>query len=271
MAGQFFAKAYPIAHLMIAAPIAAEAAPEGMFVGADSPSHSVRTAPHDGGRMLVLAGPSFKPGHEADVAEGYRKLIAFGRRHFPIGEIAYRWFNEDYASMDGVPFIGRAAARKDHVFVATGFKAWGLTTSMVAAEILTDLVLDRSNPWAGLFDATRIKPAASAKEFVTENFHVARYWMRDRLRRGAEMSVGDLAPGEAAILHHGGEKVAAFRDEGGELHAVSAVCTHMGCDVSWNNAERSWDCACHGSRFDHQGRVIHGPAVRDLAPKPIAS
>jgi Rieske Fe-S protein len=93
--------------------------------------------------------------------------------------------------------------------------------------------------------------------------------MRDRLRRGAQMGVSDLAPGEAAILNAGGEKVAAFRDEGGKVHAVSAVCTHLGCDVSWNNAERSWDCACHGSRFDHEGRVIHGPAVRDLAPKPV--
>ena len=104
-------------------------------------------------------------------------------------------------------------------------------------------------------------------EFTKANMQVAGHWLRDRFRSGANVPLTELKPGEAAIITLDGDKVAAYRDDEGVVHAVSAVCTHMGCDVAWNNAERTWDCACHGSRFDHDGRVLHGPAVKDLEPK----
>jgi Rieske Fe-S protein len=133
--------------------------------------------------------------------------------------------------------------------------------------ILTDLINDRPNPWAELFDSTRFKPLASAKELVKENANVGRHFVGDHLGRPDVHSVDDLSPGQGGIVRRGASKVAAYRDEDGTLQEVSAVCTHLGCQVKWNQAERSWDCPCHGSRFDVSGRVIQGPAVKDLEPK----
>jgi Rieske Fe-S protein len=153
------------------------------------------------------------------------------------------------------------------LWVATGFLKWGLTNGTAAAMILSDLIAGRKNEWAKLFDSTRVKPLASAAELVKENLNVGRRFLGDHLARPDARSFDALAPGEGAIVRDGTRKVAAYRDEEGELHAVSAVCTHLGCQVKWNRAERSWDCPCHGSRFDVDGEVIQGPAVKGLEPR----
>jgi Rieske Fe-S protein len=172
--------------------------------------------------------------------------------------------------MDGAPFVGWSASGGEKYLVATGFRAWGISNGTAAGFILADLAAGRSNPFSDVFDATRIKPVAGAKEFVKENVdaavHIAGGYLSRRLR-----SFDELATGQAAILKVGGEDVAAFRDAQGRLHAVSAVCTHMGCIVGWNETDQTWDCRCHGSRFDLSGEVIHGPAVHPLESKIAAS
>jgi Rieske Fe-S protein len=150
--------------------------------------------------------------------------------------------------------------------VATGFLKWGMTGGTVAAMILADRIAGRDNPWAGLYDSSRIKPIASAKELVKENLNVAKRFFGDHLARPDVRSVDDLAPGEGGLVRDGTRKLAAYRDDDGGLHVLSSVCTHLGCQVIWNPAERSWDCPCHGSRFHWDGSVLQGPAVTRLSP-----
>jgi glycine/D-amino acid oxidase-like deaminating enzyme/nitrite reductase/ring-hydroxylating ferredoxin subunit len=269
MAGMFFAKAYPYAHAMAAARIEPAKAPDGMFISAGTPTHSVRSARSGDDMFLVAVGSSYKPGHTDAQIKAFEDLAAFLGGEFGIDAIDYYWTNEDYESMDGMPFVGRARSGAEHLYVATGFNAWGITNGTAAGMILSDLILDRANPWAAAFDATRIKPAAGGASFVTENVstgvHLVEGYVRGRAR-----SLDDLSPGEGAVLKLNGERVAAFKDEQGTVHAVSAVCTHLRCIVGWNPADRTWDCPCHGSRFALDGAVIHGPATARLERKTLS-
>lgn len=269
--GGFFSKAYPQAHLALTARLEPTKVPEGMFISIDEPTHSIRTAQDERGPLLIVIGPSFRPGHKSDTAQGYRNLEAFVRAHFPIQSIEYRWMNMDYHSMDGVPYIGKLLPTAKHIYVATGFNGWGITNGTVAAQILSDTILRQPNPWAEFYDATRLKLAVSAKNFITQNIHTAKDFIQDRLASYPARSPSDLAPGEGSLIEFQGEKIAAYKDPQGALHLLSPLCTHMGCHVVWNNMEKSWDCSCHGSRFHYDGKVIHGPAVKALERKQISS
>src|SRR3954468_17993808 len=242
-------------------------APQAMYLSTESPTHTVRSHPTATGEMVIAGGESHKTGQGGDTAERVARLEAWARGRFDVRSIEYRWSTQDNMPVDGVPYIGRLAPFQKRLWVATGFMKWGLTNGTAAGMILTDLIAGRDNPWASLFDSTRFKPLASAKEIVKENVNVGAHFVGDHLAPPDVRSVGSIAPGEAAIVRRGAGKVAAYRDEDGTMHAVSAVCTHLGCQVQWNSAERSWDCPCHGSRFDVTGRVIQGPAVKDLETK----
>jgi Rieske Fe-S protein len=264
--GGFFAKAFPRRHPVLAARIAPEKAPDGMFISTEEPSHSVRTQRHGDGMLLIAVGGGYKTGH-ADTEKVFRELEAFVRAHFDIGAIEYRWGNQDYDSMDRVPYVGKLTPGSKHIYAATGFGAWGMTNGTAAAVVLSDAILGRPNPWTGLYDATRVNPTASAKTFLGQNLDVAKVWVGGRLTTRPSVAPVNLAPGEGTVAKMNGEMLAVYKDEQGVLHAVSPVCTHMRCIVRWNSAERSWDCPCHGSRFNVDGTVIHGPAVRDLERK----
>jgi Rieske Fe-S protein len=173
--------------------------------------------------------------------------------------------------VDNVPYIGRLTPGSERLYVATGYKKWGMTTGTVAATIIHDAIVGRENPWATLFDATRADLTHSAKDFITANADVAKHFVGDRLALLQAPSVDELAVGEGKIVQAGGTKVAAFRDEAGVVHAVSPLCGHLGCVVSWNTVERTWDCPCHGSRYDMDGRAIQGPTVKDLEPRPLGA
>src|SRR3954462_9147008 len=242
-------------------------APQGMYLSTESPSHTVRSHPTARGEMVIAGGESHKTGQGGDTTERVARLERWAHEHFDVRSIEYRWSTQDNMPVDGVPFIGRLAPFQKRLWVATGFMRWGLTNGTAAGMILTDLIAGRKNPWADLFDATRFKPLASAKELVKENANVGVRFVGDHLGRPDVRSVDALAPGEAGIVRRGAGKVAAYREDDGTLHTVSAVCTHLGCQVKWNEAETSWDCPCHGSRFDFTGRVIQGPAVKDLENK----
>jgi Rieske Fe-S protein len=268
--GFFFAKAHPERSYAVAARVGREHDPQGMYINTNQPTRSIRTAYDDDGLLLLLGGEGHKPGDEPDTEARYRALEEFGRRHWQTESLPYRWSTQDYCPVDGVPYIGRLTRRSDHIFVATGFKKWGMTNGTAAAMILSDLIVGRGNAWAELFDAKRLKPLASAPTFIKENASVAKHFFRDRLNRGERAELEALQPGEGRLLRLGGGKTAAYRDEQGQLHALSPVCTHMGCHVNWNPAERSWDCPCHGSRFAGEGTVIQGPATRDLEKRDVA-
>jgi glycine/D-amino acid oxidase-like deaminating enzyme/nitrite reductase/ring-hydroxylating ferredoxin subunit len=262
--GLFFAKAHPYRAYVIAAPIDEEKAPEGMFVSSKSPTRSIRTAPHEGGLLLLVGGEGHKTGTDPHNERRFETLQEFLRAHFDAGPVEYRWATQDYYSVDRVPYIGPLTWRSKHVYVATGFGGWGMTNGTVAGRILADAVLGKHNPWAPVFDSKRLSPRAAAARLVKENAAVAKRWVVDGLTVPKRKPVEEIAPGEAAVLRLAGRRVAVYKDEAGDTHAVSAVCSHLACLLGWNQAERSWDCPCHGSRFGIDGRVLQGPAVRDL-------
>jgi nitrite reductase/ring-hydroxylating ferredoxin subunit len=263
--GGFYAEAHPQAEPVIAAKI--QRVPEGMFVSAEKPSRSIRTHTNeDGSVYAIAAGNGFKPGHTDEERRAFAEIESWLTENFNAGPIEYRWVNEDYTSMDNAPFIGWSSSFGDRYLVATGFGAWGISNGTAAAIMLTDLVHDRESPWTPIFKATRVKPIAGGPRFIKENLSVAGHLVGGFLSRKPD-TPDDLEPGEAAVLKIDGDNIAAFRDEDGHLHKVSAVCSHMGCLVGWNEVERTWDCACHGSRFELDGQVIHGPATQPLGSK----
>ena len=262
-AGGFFARAHPYRSYALAARLGTERV-RGMYISSDSPTRSIRSTA-DG--WTILGGEGHKVGHDDDTRDRYEALEAWAGEKFDIEEVGYRWSAQDYESVDGMPYVGRLSRDRERVWTATGFRKWGMTNGTVAAMIISDLIAGRTNPWAEAFDATRLAPGASIKSLVTENLEVGKRFIADRIRSWRPKPVEELAAGEGAVAQLAGEPVAAYRDDTGELHAVAATCTHLGCRVTFNTAERSWDCPCHGSRFGVDGRVLQGPAVEDLAPK----
>jgi glycine/D-amino acid oxidase-like deaminating enzyme/nitrite reductase/ring-hydroxylating ferredoxin subunit len=243
-------------------------APQGMYLSTETPSHTVRSHPTADGEMVIAGGESHKVGQGGDTAERVMRLEAWAHARFDVRSIEYRWSTQDNMPVDSVPYIGRMLPFQRGIWVATGFAKWGLTNGTAAAMILADAIAGREHPWAELFDATRVKPIASASEFVKENVNVGRKFVGDRIARPEGRSLDEVGRGEGRLVRRGAGKVAAYRDDEGELHVVSATCTHLGCEVKWNSAERSWDCPCHGSRFHWDGSVLQGPAVSGLAPEP---
>jgi len=180
-----------------------------------------------------------------------------------MGEVKYRWSGQVMETIDGVAFIGRNPIDAPNVFIATGDSGMGMTHGTIAGILLTDLILGRENPWASLYDPSR-KTVKAAGEFAKENLNVALQY-GDWLTAGEVGSADEIGPNSGAVVRRGLTKVAAYRDERGTLHECSAVCPHLECIVHWNDDEKTWDCPCHGSRFDRFGAVLNGPANGDLA------
>jgi glycine/D-amino acid oxidase-like deaminating enzyme/nitrite reductase/ring-hydroxylating ferredoxin subunit len=241
---------------------------EGMYLSTESPAHTMRSIPTERGEMLLVGGESHKVG-QSDERERYAAVEAWAREHWNVREVAYRWSTQDAMPVDGVPYIGKLNPGAKSLWVATGFRKWGLTNGMAAATILSEQIAGRDVPYAKVFDSTRAKPLTSAKELIKENANVSRRFVQDHVSRPDYRSARDIPPGEGGTVRRGAAKIGVYRDEGGELHGVSTTCTHLGCAVVWNGAERSWDCPCHGSRFHWDGTVLEGPAVKDLKPRPL--
>jgi glycine/D-amino acid oxidase-like deaminating enzyme/nitrite reductase/ring-hydroxylating ferredoxin subunit len=266
--GFFFAKTHPKRSHVLAARVRPDQAVSGMYISTEDPIHSVRSARDGDERLLLVGGEGHKTGQEPHTDEREERLAAWARERLGVDDFAYRWATQDFYSVDRVPYVGRLRRGSSRILVATGFGGWGMSNGVASAHVLADLVLARENAWAALYDAKRLKPVASAVDFAKENANVAKRWLGDRARAAAaDDDLETLAPGEGRVLRLNGELVGIRRDAAGALHAVSAVCTHLGCIVSWNPAEESWDCPCHGSRFAADGTAIQGPAVDDLAPR----
>ena len=261
--GLFFARCHPHRSYLVAATIAGEL-PDGTFISAEEPLRSIMPYRSGDRSLLLLGGEGHRAEATTDTAERYRRLEAWARERFPVSSLEYRWSTQDALPIDGVPYVGRLTPFSRHLYVATGFRKWGLSNGTAAGVILADRLLGRPpSPWATIFDSNRVKPLAGARRFVTENARVGARFLSGRLaaRRSA---LPELPRGQARVLELGGEKTAAYKDDQGEIHAVSAVCTHLGCLVEWNGGEKTWDCPCHGSRFDADGRVLQGPARKAL-------
>jgi len=229
----------------------------------NDPYHYVRvTAKNETSDLLIAGGEDHKTGQADDAAERFKKLEYWTKKRFPMmGAVEYRWSGQVIEPVDGLPYIGKSPHHKN-LYIATGYSGNGMTNGTLAGMILTDLILGVKNKWEGLFNPTR-KTLHSSLEFVKENLNMAKVLVTDRLRKETA-SAEDLAPGEGAIVQKGVHKIAAYRDEDGKLSECSATCTHLGCVVQWNTAEKTFDCPCHGSRFTGEGQVITGPALTNL-------
>jgi glycine/D-amino acid oxidase-like deaminating enzyme/nitrite reductase/ring-hydroxylating ferredoxin subunit len=262
-----FTRLVPRRELVVAAAIPEADDPDGMYLTTEENTRSVRTAPYrDGQRLLIVTGEHFTPG-EPGVAERWERLAEWTAKHFGVSEFAYHWAAQDNGTPDRMPFVGPLHRGAEHVFVATGFNAWGMTNGVMAGRLLAASLNGRALPWSELFDPKRVRPTVEAADVIKAGVAVAGHFVGDRLR-GSDVDTPDrLAPGEAGIMRLDGQRMAVYRDETGALHQVSATCTHLGCTVSFNDAEHTWDCPCHGSRFDPDGAVLHGPATAPLAPR----
>lgn len=264
--GLYFARMHPERSYALGLRVRGDT-PQGMYLSAGQPTRSIRSHPVDGGELLIVGGEGHKTGQGGDTAERYRRLEAFARDHWDVQSVEYQWASQDNESVDGLPYIGAFGPLSKHLYIATAFKKWGLAQGVAAGMIIEDLILARDNAWASLYDPNRFKPLASAKDFAKENSNVGMRFLGDRLTKRGGRDANGLAPGEGDIAHLDGERVAAFRDDDGVLHAVSPLCTHLYCQVNWNSGDRSWDCPCHGSRFSPDGEILHGPAVKPLERK----
>jgi nitrite reductase/ring-hydroxylating ferredoxin subunit len=205
-------------------------------------------------------------GRADDTDRRWDRLAEWSRVQLGATDVLYRWSTQDPSSLDHMPYVGRLTPGAQHLWTATAYGKWGFTNGTAAAVILTELLAGSGSRWAESFDARRIGLPGSVPKGVVLNAKVGVTWTADRLGRRRAGRPQELAAGAARVLRVDGADVAAYRDRGGVLHTVSAVCTHLGCNVRWNAAETSWDCPCHGSRFGIDGEVLEGPAVRPLPP-----
>ena len=232
--------------------------PDGLFWDTADPYHYIRRQDDS----LIVGGEDHRVGEEEDTEAFFGRLLAYAREQFKVDAPSHRWSGQVIEPHSGLPLIGGSG----NLYLSTGYSGQGMTFGTLGAMIVADLVTGAANPWAELFDARRRRPHMTAREFLTENLRFPKHVIADRLTSHdvEGRQTDDVHAGEAKILEIGGRKVAAYRDESGRLHTVSPVCTHLKCDVAWNDAERTWDCPCHGSRFKPDGEVINGPARKPL-------
>jgi glycine/D-amino acid oxidase-like deaminating enzyme/nitrite reductase/ring-hydroxylating ferredoxin subunit len=264
-----FARLRPHAELVVAGPIAADSDPGGMYITPEAETRSVRTAPlPDGRRLLVVTGEHHTPG--AAGGNGVRgqleRLSAWARDRFDVPELTYTWAAQDNHTPDRVPFIGPLHVGAKHAYVATGFGGWGMSNGVLAGMVLADLITEQPNPWASLYDPRRFNARRETAALLKEQVDIGAHFIADRVRSALRpaSAVATLAPGQGTVLRDGFGARAVYRDLDGELHAVSGICTHLGCLVQFDDLQREWACPCHGSRFAVDGTVLHGPATAPL-------
>lgn len=260
-------KQAPYRTYVVGARVARGSVPRMLLWDTEDPYHYVRLQSVDEGHdVLIVGGEDHKTGQADDFDERFRRLEKWTRERFPSVEaFEYRWSGQVMESVDGLGFIGRNPGDSDNVYVATGDSGNGMTHGTIAGMLIRDLILGRENAWETLYDPSRLSLRAGG-EYARENLNVAAQYA-DYLTGGEVSSADEVAPGTGAVMRRGLSKVALYRDDSGALHERSAICTHLGCIVAFNDKEKSWDCPCHGSRFDPtDGHVLNGPAIEGLSP-----
>jgi len=238
--------------------------PEDLVYDMYDPYHYYRTQEVDGQKYFIAGGYDHKTAHEENQEYCFLQLESHIRNHFDVDEIAYKWSSQYYESPDGLPYIGQLPGH-EKIYVATGYGGNGMPYSNVAALSLKRIICREDNPYQELYDPNRLKPVAGFSNFVSHNADVVKQFASKFFSGEDLKELAELATSEGKIVKFKGEKIAIFKDENGAVHALSPICTHVGCEVKWNNTEQSWDCPCHGTRYSYDGCVMTGPAVKNLA------
>ncbi len=241
-----------------------ESFPGGMYINAEKPTRSLRSQKSGDGELILVSGSHHKTGQCDDTWEKYAGLLDFANSYFSITDIPYRWSTQDCMTLDGLPYVGQYTKDMPTLYIATGFGKWGMTNSMASGMLLRDLIIKGECPWKDVYHPSRETKKASAVSFVTENFNVAKQLIGGKLESLDKEEDIELNPGEGRAAELSGKRIGAYRNDDGLLYIVNTTCTHMGCELNWNSSERTWDCPCHGSRFSHEGKIIEGPAVKEL-------
>lgn len=259
----------PYRSYAIAAKLTEPVYPKGVFWDTHPGYHHATTS-HKGtkGEYLVVVGAGHKTGQREDNIQSFKELENYARERYPVASIEYTWSAQNYKPADGVPFIGKSP--QSHIYIATGFSADGLTWGTAAGIHIANLIAGTaSERWKEAFSPARFTPVASAEKFIMENVNTAKYYIRDYITKQDFEQLSHVEKGRGELVEMNGEKLAVYRNENDELTVLDPVCPHLKCLVHWNEAETTWDCPCHGSRFTKEGRVIEGPAIADLSKKKI--
>lgn len=237
--------------------------PGGMYISADSPTRSIRFTPYNGEDLLLIGGESHKTGQGIDTFKHYEALQKFAEKNFSVKEILYRWSAQDIYTLDKIPYIGPITKNKQRILVATGYRKWGMTNGTAAAMVLSDFILGKQNEFLELYSPSRFDADPDIKKAISYNADVAMHLIKGKLEF-IPTQPEDLKNDEGSVVMINGKRSGCYRDTDGKLHIVDTTCTHLGCECEWNHGERTWDCPCHGSRFNYTGEVMDGPAVQPL-------
>ncbi|WP_445486899.1 FAD-dependent oxidoreductase [Niallia sp. 03133] len=237
--------------------------PGGMYISADQPTRSLRSAIINGEEMVLVGGESHKTGQGGDTLAHYKALETFGQEVFGVDQITYRWSAQDLTTVDKIPYIGKITAGQKNVLIASGYRKWGMTNGTAAALLFRDIVTGKKNKYEDLYTPLRFHMNPSLKNFLVENANVVSHLIKGKWEVSNHAATA-LGNDEGAVITINGQRKGAYKDKEGKLHIVDTTCTHIGCEVEWNCGDRSWDCPCHGSRFSYTGEVLEGPAEKPL-------
>lgn len=243
--------------------------PDALFWDDAEPYHYTRRASSDDPNLIIVGGCDHKTGQGDDERDAFHHLERFVRQRFTVQKIEQRWSAEFFEPADGLPYVGRVPTM-NHVYLSTGYAGTGLTFGTAAGRLLSDLVLDRPSPMADIFSPSRIKAIAAGGSLIKENLNAAKHFVLDRFTGESIDSLEEVPPGKGRLVKYEGKQWAIYRDDEGGVHVLSPVCTHMGCHVQWNEAEKTWDCPCHGGRYSCLGERLYGPPPHDLEVQALA-
>ncbi|SKB79066.1 FAD-dependent oxidoreductase [Dyadobacter psychrophilus] len=253
----------PYRSYVIAATLNDDSYPDSLVYDMKDPYHYFRSHEMDGQKYLIAGGHDHKTGH-GDPEQSFADLINYTKRCYEVKSIHSQWSAQYYVPADGLPYIGHLPGASNGIYTATGFNGNGMILGTVSAIVLNDLILKGQSRYESLFSPGRIKPIAGFTEMVKEGADVVGRFIGDRFGLEEIASVSEIPVGSGEIVTYKDQKLAVYKDVQGNIHALNPVCTHMKCIVHWNNSEKSWDCPCHGARFDPDGVVVTGPARADL-------
>ena len=213
--------------------------------------------------VLIVVGADHKTGEKTDLSNSYKKLENITKQIYPQGKVENYWNTEDCITLDKIPYIGKYSNMWENAYVATGFNKWGITTSNIAANIITDMIIGRKNRYEDIFISTRVEPVKNRQEVGNMLKETVSSLVLKKFEL-PESEQASLKNEEGKIIEIEGEKVGAYKDKEGRIYTIVPKCAHLGCELSWNNLDKTWDCPCHGSRYDYTGKMLYGPTVKDL-------
>lgn len=231
---------------------------DGMYIDLNKEGYSFRTY----NNLLLLGGISHRTG-ENEEGGSYDELRKVAKRLYPKAKEKYHWSAQDCMTIDGIPYIGRYSSETQNIYVATGFNKWGMTSSMVSAMIISDMILEKENDFSEIFSPRRFDLSLSINNIANDLIEIAKNFIAQKVYIPSS-EIEHIKNGHGGIIEYNGEKVGVYKNKEGKEFFVSTKCTHLGCQLSWNADELTWDCPCHGSRFDYKGRLIGSPATKDL-------